>query len=671
MASPSPDKEKKAFELNGLEVDPWRRTISGSAGEVTIEPKVMAVLLMLVHRPGEVITRQEFIDSIWAEEYGGDESLTRAISHLRKVFGNHHNNQAHIETIPKTGYRLIAEKQSPKTVTRPRIWFRLLLAGAVTLALLALSINSIVDWKRGNSFSPVMDNPASVVLAVLPFDSQSDVSEDVSLAHGLADEILSTLSQSSSIAVIGGSSSFRFVGDKKKDLATLSRQLNVSHVIDGLVHRSPEGLHVGIRLIDAGTGLVVWSDVVTRSESEIYTIPNVVAIAVQTALGTTPPEAVQRKAPPDSLAYGAYLQAKALSREAYDWNLTRAIKLLEAAVERDPNLSEAWAALAWARLDLAHVETSSESRVFNEAPFSYLLAARRDANSALAIDPTSIDALLAIAIINLVDRSDTLVESESRISSLLVRAPNHPNVNMRMGILQMSVGRWQEARRFMRIALDMDPFSALTSFYYGTTLVGGEHVVELHAFMGKVGASEFYRRSYPWLVEKLVAKDFNGARHFFTPLKDGNEFFTKGLGMKENIDADSPKANRLIQLIGQLVTAAEQADAAINLTIAEDMEQAANEGLIPFSWVCQLLAAAGLSEAALELARERIALGEIWYREILLMPAFKSGRRDTRIMELFEATGQLDYWLQTGNWPDFCAGPELPYDCENAAQQLR
>jgi hypothetical protein len=40
-------------------------------------------------------------------------------------------------------------------------------------------------------------------------------------------------------------------------------------------------------------------------------------------------------------------------------------------------------------------------------------------------------------------------------------------------------------------------------------------------------------------------------------------------------------------------------------------------------------------------------------------------------MELFEATTQLDYWLQTSNWPDFCAEQELPYDCEGVARQFR
>ena len=64
MASPKPNIESKPIELGEFRIDPWRRTISGPAGEVTVEPKIMAVLLMFAERPGEVITRREFIDFI-------------------------------------------------------------------------------------------------------------------------------------------------------------------------------------------------------------------------------------------------------------------------------------------------------------------------------------------------------------------------------------------------------------------------------------------------------------------------------------------------------------------------------------------------------------------------------------------------------------------------------
>ena len=141
--------------------------------------------------------------------------------------------------------------------------------------------------------------------------------------------------------------------------------------------------------------------------------------------------------------------------------------------------------------------------------------------------------------------------------------------------------------------------------------------------------------------------------------------------MRENIDVGSPRAIRLTRLIAQLVASAEQADTSIDQTIGSNMLRAAEDDLIPVPWVFQLLAAAGQDDSAFDLARERISLGEVWYRELLLMPAFGAGRRDPRVMELFEATGQLDYWLQTGKWADFCTDPELPYDCEEAALQFR
>ena len=529
MASQNPNEASKLIELGEFRVDPLRRTISGPAGEVTIEPKIMAVLLMFAGRPGEVITRREFIDFVWAEEYGGDESLTRAVSHLRKVFADSRNHQAYIETIPRTGYRLIVENRLLGTNARGVTRRQRLMAGAVTIAVAVLVLALSVYWKAADSPAPMATSPASVILAVLPFDTNSDVSEDVSLAYGLADEILSGLSQGSSIAVISGNSSFRFVGEEKKDLAALSRQLNVSHVIDGLVQWSPDGLRVGVRLIETGTGSVMWSDVVTRPESEIYTIPNFVVAGVHKALGIDNFETGPQTNPPDPEAYAAYLQAKALAREASDWNLTRAINILESTVKQDPDLGEAWATLAWARMDLAHVVSSGEASELNGASPDYLLMARRDANAALVIDPASVDALLVLAVINLVDRLDTLIESESRISSLLVRDPNHPNVNMRMGMLQMSVGRWQEALRYMKVAFDLDPLSALTGFYYGTALIGSKRTGEFQAYIEKKGASEFYRRSYPWLVERLLLKDFQNARGFFTPLNDGKEYFTQCL----------------------------------------------------------------------------------------------------------------------------------------------
>lgn len=95
------------FRLRDRMVTPSRNTIQGPEGETGIEPKIMAVLCVLAGEPGRVFTRAELIDQVWGAEFGADESLTRAISHLRKALGDTRSEPAVIETIAKRGYRLL------------------------------------------------------------------------------------------------------------------------------------------------------------------------------------------------------------------------------------------------------------------------------------------------------------------------------------------------------------------------------------------------------------------------------------------------------------------------------------------------------------------------------------------------------------------------------------
>src|SRR6478752_1408333 len=95
------------FRLRDRLVTPARNSILGPEGETGIEPKIMAVLCVLAGDPGRVFTRAELIDQVWGTEFGTDESLTRAISHLRKALGDTRGEPAVIETIAKRGYRLL------------------------------------------------------------------------------------------------------------------------------------------------------------------------------------------------------------------------------------------------------------------------------------------------------------------------------------------------------------------------------------------------------------------------------------------------------------------------------------------------------------------------------------------------------------------------------------
>ncbi len=102
------DTSNHAFLLGALSVDPVSRRLKSASGMEGIEPLVMNVLTFLAARNGKIVLRNEFLTHIWKNFEASDESLTRAISVLRKVLRKLDPETVYIETVSKRGYRLAA-----------------------------------------------------------------------------------------------------------------------------------------------------------------------------------------------------------------------------------------------------------------------------------------------------------------------------------------------------------------------------------------------------------------------------------------------------------------------------------------------------------------------------------------------------------------------------------
>ncbi len=100
---------KSAFLLGGHRVDPSTRRVTIRGACHQLEPKAMAVLCELARRPGDVISRAELLEAVWPETFVADGILTRAIHLLRHTFKDEPRAPRFIETVARTGYRLIAE----------------------------------------------------------------------------------------------------------------------------------------------------------------------------------------------------------------------------------------------------------------------------------------------------------------------------------------------------------------------------------------------------------------------------------------------------------------------------------------------------------------------------------------------------------------------------------
>lgn len=130
------------FEAGPLLVSPARRIVRGPQGEIHLEPRIMQVFLLMLDAGGRVVTRNEIFDRCWGGAMVGDDSLNRAIAGVRRIATKVAPGAFEIETIPRTGYRMIGDVTRSTEVEQsddalPRVSRRAIVAGGVAAAGIA------------------------------------------------------------------------------------------------------------------------------------------------------------------------------------------------------------------------------------------------------------------------------------------------------------------------------------------------------------------------------------------------------------------------------------------------------------------------------------------------------------------------------------------------------
>ena len=117
-----PDLGRSSFRIGEWLIEPSLNRLSRGGTTIQLELKVMDVLVCLAERAGEVVTRFEIIDRVWATEFIADNTLTHAINEIRTALGDDARNPTFIETIHRRGYRLMVpvtlEERPAGTVTQ-------------------------------------------------------------------------------------------------------------------------------------------------------------------------------------------------------------------------------------------------------------------------------------------------------------------------------------------------------------------------------------------------------------------------------------------------------------------------------------------------------------------------------------------------------------------------
>jgi TolB-like protein/DNA-binding winged helix-turn-helix (wHTH) protein/Tfp pilus assembly protein PilF len=343
--------------------------------KIRVQQQPMKLLQILLERPGEVVTREELRNRVWPNESFGDfdQALNIAIGKLRSALGDSAEHPRYIETLPKRGYRFIADVSVVDADTRPKQlepaaqdlartesghplpYAGLALASErrawptrwVILALaLVLSLPILAVWLFRSRGRP----PTGIrSLAVLPLDNLSgDASQDY-FADGMTDELITDLAQIRALRVISRTSVMVYKG-ARKPLPEIARELNVDAVVEGSVLRAGDQVRITAQLIEASTDKHLWSQSYEGELRDTLALQNRVAgaIADQIRINLTPREeaALKNVRVVNPEAYESYLKGR------YFWNkrtadgLKAALAYFNQAIEEDPKYAQAYSGLA-------------------------------------------------------------------------------------------------------------------------------------------------------------------------------------------------------------------------------------------------------------------------------------------------------------------------------------
>jgi TolB-like protein/DNA-binding winged helix-turn-helix (wHTH) protein/Flp pilus assembly protein TadD len=350
---------------------------------IRVQQQPMKLLEILLERPGEVVTREELRSRVWTDESFGDfdQAVNIAIAKLRSALGDSAENPRFIETLPKRGYRFIADVsvvdadarpknpepangdltatggrdkegsnndeklQGPGLAVAPthRLWptLRIIIGFALVLSFSILAIRLLRS--RGHAPTGIRS------LAVLPLENLSADASQSYFADGMTDELITDLAQISALRVISRTSVMVYKG-ARKPLPQIARELNVDAVVEGTVLRSGDQVRITAQLIEAATDKHLWSQSYEGELRDTLALQNTVAraIADQIRVNLTPQEqaALKNVKVVNPQAYESYLKGR------YFWNkrtadgLKVALAYFNQAIEEDPKYAQAYSGLA-------------------------------------------------------------------------------------------------------------------------------------------------------------------------------------------------------------------------------------------------------------------------------------------------------------------------------------
>ncbi|HKV41558.1 MAG TPA: winged helix-turn-helix domain-containing protein, partial [Blastocatellia bacterium] len=409
-----------------FELELRERTLKREGKIVPLTPKAFETLSLLVQHSGRVLEKDQMMSTIWPDSFVEEATLAQNIFTLRRVLGETPDQAHYIETVPRRGYRFSAkvEKIQP--------------AGA-----------HLTHGPREPG------GPAATSIAVLPFKTLSGDAGSEYFGLGMADALITKLSNIGGIAVRPTSAVLKY-NTQDHDLGAAGRELRVQMALDGIVQIQDDRIRVTVQLVNLQAEAPLWADTFDEKFSDVFAVQDAISQRVVDALTLELTNDERRLLTKlhttNSEAYRNYIKGRYLWSKWTEEGFKKSMAFFQRAIRMEPDYALPYAGLADIYSSLGFYGYLRPDQAMPEV--------KAMAERALRLDNQLAEARLPLAAaLFLYDWNWKLAERE--FIGTIEANPSYAQAHQVYGLFLTAMKRFDEASERLKIALEFDPVSPL------------------------------------------------------------------------------------------------------------------------------------------------------------------------------------------------------------------
>jgi DNA-binding winged helix-turn-helix (wHTH) protein/tetratricopeptide (TPR) repeat protein len=467
-----PGKIEHFYEFGGFRLDAENHGLWRGAKLVAIAPKALELLILLIRRDGNIVSREELLETIWRGTYVEEANINYTVSQLRKILGENSSEKTlFVQTVPKQGYRFVAEVKeifetdraaelaagSPAANSSPGVSGAQIRWHFIAIILLAvLLLTSFAYWWRFNDqrgLSSVSISERNIrTVAVLPLKTLTESEHNKALSLGLTDSLISCLGGLNRFAV----RPLDAVKDYTENPLGFGEELKVDAVLEGTLQQTENRLRVNLRLWDVRDGAQLWQSSFDETEADLFKLQDTISTKVTNSLVSGLLEKDRRnltkRGTENRAAFDAFWRGRFYVEGSKP---QKAAAEFQQAIDLDPNYAAAYAWLANAYSLEAQLDDGGNAALYEKA--------RASANHALSLNPNLADAHHSLGRIKFWHDWDW-AGAERSFKTAIELDPNEAIAYNFYARLLSVLGRYDEALAEIKKAREIDPRSTVLVF---------------------------------------------------------------------------------------------------------------------------------------------------------------------------------------------------------------